>query len=110
MDYHLAFHSTPYVVSVLNYESDSLDFGHKLGPRQIEIGYMLEGYWTLLDNYEWTSYKPTFGMASVDRENGFRRTIKPSGYFYRDIIKANGLRQDIPQKYLTEMPRCVYKD
>ncbi len=71
------------------------------------IGYL---YWSLIDNFEWNSYKPKFGLASVDRENGFKRTIKPSGYFYRDIIKSNGFRQDILQKYLTEMPRCVYKD
>ncbi len=28
-------------------------------------GYM---YWSLMDNYEWGSYTPKFGLVSVDRE------------------------------------------
>jgi len=34
-------------------------------------------HWSLLDNYEWGSYGPTFGLVSVDRET-FVRLPKPS--------------------------------
>ena len=61
-------------------------------------------YWSFLDNYEWGSYLPRFGMVDVDFDT-FRRTPKPSAYFYRDIIRANGFNQDILRRYLTEMPR-----
>jgi beta-glucosidase len=38
------------------------------------IGYL---HWSALDNYEWGSYRPTFGLIAVDRET-FVRTPKPS--------------------------------
>ncbi len=62
-------------------------------------------YWSLLDNYEWWTYIPKFGLVEVDRENNFRRTPKPSAYFYRDLIRSNGFSQEILSKYLKEMPR-----
>ncbi|GAA3171572.1 family 1 glycosylhydrolase [Nonomuraea salmonea] len=34
-------------------------------------------YWSLLDNYEWGSYEPTFGLVAWDRET-FARRPKPS--------------------------------
>ncbi len=77
----------------------------------IDMGVDIRGYlyWSLLDNYEWGSYKPKFGLVDVDRENDFKRTIKPSGYFFKEIIKNNGFKQEILQKYLQEMPRVRYK-
>ena len=73
----------------------------------MEAGVDVKGYlhWSLLDNYEWSSYIPRFGLVEVDRENGFKRTPKPSAYFYRDIIENNGFTQEILSKYLKEMPR-----
>ena len=73
----------------------------------IKAGVDLRGYlyWSLLDNYEWDSYIPKFGIVDVNMENGFKRTPKPSAYFYRDIIKNNGFSQEILSKYLREMPR-----
>ena len=73
----------------------------------IEEGVDVRGYlyWSLLDNFEWGSYLPRFGLVSVDRENGFRRTPKPSAYFYREIIENNGYSPEILQKYLSEIPR-----
>ena len=62
-------------------------------------------YWSFLDNYEWWTYIPKFGLVDVDRKNGFKRTPKPSAYFYRDIIRNNGFSQEILSKYLKEMPR-----
>ena len=42
-------------------------------------GIDVRGYchWSLLDNYEWGSFAPTFGLVAVDRTT-FARTSKPS--------------------------------
>jgi len=42
-------------------------------------GIDVRGYlhWSLLDNYEWGRWEPTFGLVAVDRET-FARTPKPS--------------------------------
>ncbi|WP_327092084.1 family 1 glycosylhydrolase [Nonomuraea sp. NBC_01738] len=47
-------------------------------------------HWSLLDNYEWGSYRPTFGLVSVDRD-GFRRTAKPSARWLGEVARANRL-------------------
>ncbi len=69
------------------------------------IGYL---HWSLLDNYEWGSFMPRYGLVDVDRQNGFKRTIKNSGYYFRDIIDNGGFSQEILRKYLNEMPRVKY--
>ena len=76
----------------------------------IDMGVDVIGYlhWSLLDNYEWGSYKPKFGLVDIDRENGFKRTIKPSGYYFKEIIQNNGFQQDILRKYLSELPKVRY--
>ncbi|MDR7186741.1 beta-glucosidase [Microbacterium trichothecenolyticum] len=45
----------------------------------IADGCDVRGYlhWSLLDNYEWGSFRPTFGLIAVDHET-FARTPKPS--------------------------------
>ena len=51
----------------------------------------MRGYyaWSLLDNFEWAfGYSQRFGLTYVDFENGQKRIIKDSGYWYRDLIKA----------------------
>lgn len=73
----------------------------------IRMGVDVRGYlyWSLLDNYEWGSFIPKFGLVDVNRESGnFERTPKPSAYFYRDIIENNGFNQEILRKYLKTMP------
>jgi beta-glucosidase len=52
-------------------------------------GVDVRGYlhWTLLDNYEWGDYRPTFGLIEVDRRT-FVRTPKPSLAWLGSI--ANG--------------------
>ncbi len=76
----------------------------------MEMGVNVIGYlhWSLIDNYEWASFMDKYGLVHVDRENGFRRTIKKSGYFLRDIIENGGFSQEILRKYLTELPRVQY--
>ena len=60
-------------------------------------------YWSLIDNYEWVSFLPRFGMVDWDFKT-FERTPKPSAYFYKEIIKNNGFTQDILRKYLKKIP------
>jgi len=58
----------------------------------IADGIDVRGYlhWSLLDNYEWGHWEPTFGLIAVDRET-FVRTPKPSLAWLGDIARRNGL-------------------
>jgi beta-glucosidase len=47
-------------------------------------------YWSLLDNYEWGSYRPTFGLVAVDRAT-FVRTVKPSAVWYGEVAQNGAL-------------------
>ncbi len=47
-------------------------------------------YWSLLDNYEWGSYGPTFGLIEVDRDGDFARTPKPSLAWLGSVAAGNG--------------------
>jgi beta-glucosidase len=49
------------------------------------LGYL---YWSLIDNYEWGSFKPRFGLYSVDYGDAFRREATPGGRLYGEIIRA----------------------
>ena len=71
----------------------------------MEMGTDVRGYlyWSLMDNYEWGSFVPRFGLVDVNFDT-FERTLKPSALFYRDIIQNNGFSQDILRKYLKELP------
>ena len=58
-----------------------------------EEGTPVEGYflWSLMDNYEWSKgYSERFGIVHVDYKTQVR-TIKDSGYWYRDVIAGNGV-------------------
>jgi beta-glucosidase len=58
----------------------------------ITEGVDLRGYlhWSALDNYEWGSYAPTFGLIAVDRQT-FTRTPKPSAHWLGQVAKTGGL-------------------
>ena len=58
-------------------------------------------YWSLMDNYEWWSFIPRFGMVGVDF-NTFERTPKDTAFFFREIIERNGFDRDLVLKYLPE--------
>jgi beta-glucosidase len=61
--------------------------------RAIGQGVPLRGYfaWSLLDNFEWAQgYAKRFGLVYVDYPTQ-ERTIKASGYWYRDVAARNGL-------------------
>lgn len=50
------------------------------------MGYL---YWSIMDNFEWTSgYDKRFGLIYVDYLTQ-ERTIKDSGYWYKGVIDSN---------------------
>jgi len=58
--------------------------------KAISEGVDLRGYfhWSLLDNFEWAfGWWPKFGLVEVDRENGMKRTIRPSAKWFANKIK-----------------------
>jgi len=60
----------------------------------IDAGVPVIGYchWSLLDNFEWIfGYDFTFGLVSVDRQNGFTRTRKPSSFVLEEVARNRGL-------------------
>ncbi len=71
----------------------------------LERGVDLRGYfyWSLMDNYEWGSFLPRFGLVAVDFET-FQRTPKPSALFYRDVIRQNGFDAALLRRHLSELP------
>ncbi|MCK2216038.1 family 1 glycosylhydrolase [Actinomadura sp. ATCC 31491] len=56
--------------------------------RAMADGIDVRGYlhWSLLDNYEWGSWEPTFGLVAVDRTT-FRRTVKPSARWFGRLAR-----------------------
>ncbi len=58
--------------------------------RAMSEGVKIKGYfhWSLLDNFEWAQgWWPKFGLVEVDRQNGMKRTVRPSAKWFADKIK-----------------------
>jgi len=64
-------------------------------------------YWSTMDNYEWGSFVPRFGLVEVDLKN-FKRTPKPSAAFYKEVINGNGFDSNLVRKYLPSLPWSSY--
>jgi beta-glucosidase len=69
--------------------------------KAIDEGYPVRGYyhWSLMDNYEWlVGTHARFGLYHVDYTDELRRTIKPSGLFYKEHIarRSNPGSQQTP--------------
>ncbi|MBI4669364.1 MAG: glycoside hydrolase family 1 protein [Elusimicrobia bacterium] len=50
------------------------------------LGYL---HWSLMDNYEWGTFRPRFGLYAVDRSDSFKRIAKPAVETYRQIAVQN---------------------
>lgn len=58
--------------------------------RAMSEGVEVRGYfhWSLLDNFEWSSgWWPKFGLVEVNRENGMKRSVRPSAKWFAEKIK-----------------------
>ena len=72
-----------------------IDFYHRYLrelKRAATDGVDIAGYfaWSLMDNFEWAKgYSERFGLIFVDY-NTQKRTIKDSGYWYKEVIESNG--------------------
>ncbi|WP_367006047.1 glycoside hydrolase family 1 protein [Streptococcus sp. ZY19097] len=52
------------------------------------LGYHM---WTCMDNWSWTNaYKNRYGLIAVDLDKEGKRTIKKSGYFFKELADQNG--------------------
>lgn len=72
----------------IGYTRDALTGLHAAIKEGVHVlGYL---HWSALDNYEWGSYRPTFGLIAVDRET-FARTPKRSARWLGAIAKANAI-------------------
>ena len=60
-------------------------------------------YWSLMDNWEWGSFAPRFGLCDVDFQS-FKRTPRPSAFYYQEIIANGGFDAALTGKYLKELP------
>jgi beta-glucosidase len=69
---------------------DHIFFMHKAISKGVDIrGYL---HWSLIDNFEWAEgFTLKFGLISVDRNNGLRRTVKQSARAYAEICRDNHL-------------------
>lgn len=59
-------------------------------------------HWCFCDNFEWAEGESArFGLVHVDYESQ-QRTVKNSGKFYSDVIKAGGVTEEIYNTYVKD--------
>jgi len=64
--------------------------------KAIQEGVNVKGYhvWTFLDNWSWlNAYKNRYGLVSVDLDNDFQRTVKKSGYWFKQLATTGVITQ-----------------
>lgn len=68
---------------------DHLRWLHKAQKEKCNVkGYFL---WSYMDNWSWTNaYKNRYGYVEVDLKNNYKRIIKKSGYWIKEVAKNNG--------------------
>lgn len=77
------------------HDHNRIDFlsRYLLGVKEaLATGVDIRGYfqWSIMDNFEWAQgYSRRFGLIHIDYSTQ-KRTIKDSGYWYRDLIESNG--------------------
>lgn len=60
-------------------------------------------HWCFVDNFEWKEGElPRFGIVHVDYETQ-KRTIKKSGWMYKELIENNGFTQQIFDTYVKDI-------
>lgn len=73
----------------IEFVKDHLRYLHQA----IQEGANCLGYhmWTCMDNWSWTNaYKNRYGLIAVDLDKEGKRTIKKSGYFFKELANQNG--------------------
>lgn len=68
--------------------------------RAIEEGVNCTGYmlWAFMDNVSpQNAFKNRYGLVSIDREDDLKRSIKKSGYWYKDVQNNREFEIDIKQ-------------
>ncbi len=71
----------------------------------VNFNWRVRGYfhWTLVDNFEWErGWTQHFGLYDLNVDTQERRK-RPSGHFYAEICKANGLSSEMVAKYAPEI-------
>jgi beta-glucosidase len=59
-------------------------------------------HWCFCDNFEWAEGENArFGLVHVDYATQ-RRTVKNSGHFYADVIRAGGVTDEIYDQYVND--------
>ncbi|MCM3024455.1 glycoside hydrolase family 1 protein [Heyndrickxia ginsengihumi] len=61
--------------------------------KAIQEGANMKGYhmWTFMDNWSWSNaYKNRYGFISIDLHHHCERSIKKSGYWFKQVAENNG--------------------
>ena len=73
----------------IEFVQDHLKYVHQA----LQEGCNVKGYhmWTCMDNWSWTNaYKNRYGFIAVDLTQEGKRTIKKSGYWFKEVSDNNG--------------------
>ncbi len=79
--------------------------------RAIQEGADVRAYfhWSTVDNFEWAEgYDARFGLIDVDFATQ-QRTVKPSGYLYRDIAAANGIPRAMAEQVAPDLLETYFR-